>query len=169
MKSLLFSAFLLLSTQVFSEEIVHDVTRGKHHKGGEVRIETIDNGTESFTARLSYKIKKKFYIPISNRKLQGQLEQKLPNNFSSLSGYEDLQEKGNLDLEAAVIKFIKRVDVGEYYDSFQFEILPKNNKWKATIWYHPDVKSLGWHQSQITIFAIPVLGTYKVNSFIRPD
>ena len=167
MKKILFSLILLFSSLTFSEEIIHDVKRGKHHKSGEVRIETIENGSDSFTAKLKYKIKKKFYIPISNRKLQGELEQKLPNNFSSLEGYLSLEETGSLELEKATIKFIKRVDIGEYYGSFQFQIIPRNNKWKATIWYHPDVKSLGWHRSEITIFAIPVLGKYVVNSYLR--
>jgi hypothetical protein len=169
MKLFLLSTLLIISSFSFAEEIIHDVTKGRHHKGGEVRIETVDSGADQFIAKLKYKIRKKIYIPISNRKLQGELEQKLPVSFSTLEGYLDLEEKGSLDLEKAIIKFVKRVDHGEYYNSFQFEILPKNGKWKATIWYHPDVKSLGWHRSEITIYAIPILGKYKVTSSIRKN
>ena len=166
MKKILLTFFLLVS-QVYAEQIVHEVSRGRHHKGGEVRIETVQASSDSFVAKLKYKIIKKFYIPISSSKLEGELAQELPSNFATLEGYESLERDGILDLEKAQIKFIKRVDIGEYYDSFQFEILPKNGKWKATIWYHPDVESLGWHQSAITIYAIPVLGQYNVSSYLK--
>ncbi|WP_127716069.1 hypothetical protein [Halobacteriovorax sp. HLS] len=166
MKKILLLVLLTISF-ASAEEIVHEVSRGRHHKGGEVRIETVDSSADQFVAKLKYKIIKKFYIPISNSKLQGELSQELPTSFATLEGYESLERDGELDLEKATIKFVKRTDVGQYYDSFEFQILPKNGKWKATIWYHPDVESLGWHRSEITIYAIPVLGQYNVSSSLK--
>jgi hypothetical protein len=167
MKNLFLIILFTFSLTTFAESISHSISKGKHHKGGDIVIETIDSNDESFVARLKYSLRKKFYIPISNEKLKGELDQELPKIFSTKEGYLKLEEIGVLKLEKADIKFIQRVDVNEFYDSFQFEILPHNKKWKAVIWYHPDVKSLGWHQSRITVYSIPVLGEYEINSRLK--
>lgn len=167
MKNTLIAFLFTFSLPLLAEQITHTVARGKHHKGGEIIIETIRSNEDSFTARLKYSLKKKFYIPISNEKLKGELEQTLPTSFATLEGYLGLEMNGAMELEKARIEFVERVDVGQFYDSFHFVILPHNKKWKADIWYHPDVDSIGWHQSKITVYTIPILGEYELTSRLK--
>lgn len=145
----------------------HDISRGKHHKGGEISIEVIKKTDTSFVANLAYKIKKKIYVPIGNSKLRGQVDQALPISFSTLEGYIDLEAKKSIKVDRATVKFIKRESVGEFYDSYKIQIIPDNKKWVGFLWYHPSVEGTGWFKSSLTLLSIPVLGDYSLNSYIR--
>ena len=167
MKALLLILSFLLSLNTLAAPILHDIAKGKHHKGGEIKIAVSKNTAESFTAKISYKIKKKFYVPVGDDKLKGGVEQALPKVFSSKEGYLNLMETGILKVDRATIRFIKREDVGKYYDSFKIEILPDNGKWKGYLWYHPSVSGVGWIKSKLTLLSIPILGDYSLSSLIR--
>ncbi len=147
--------------------ILHDIAKGQHHKGGEIRIEVSSNTATSFTAKIAYKIKKKFYVPVGDSKLQGDVEQGLPKIFSTKEGYTHLEQVGSIKVDRATVKFIKRESIGEYYDAFKIEIIPDNGKWKGFLWYHPSVEGVGWIKSDLTLLSIPVLGDYSLTSFIR--
>ncbi len=167
MKTFLFSLLLVLSFHSSAEVIFHDIAKGKHHKGGEIKIESLESSDESFIAKISYKIKKKIYIPIGDSKLQGEVEQSLPNIFSDKEGYIYLEEIGSLKVTKATVKFIQRESIGEYYDSFKIQIIPDNGKWKGYLWYHPNVNGVGWLKSELTLLSIPILGDYSLSSFIK--
>lgn len=167
LKAILFLLFFTISFYSSAEVITHDISEGKHHKGGEIRIEALESSEDSFIAKISYKIKKKIYIPIGNSKLRGNVEQSLPAIFSDKEGYSYLEEVGSLKVTKATVKFIKRESIGKYYDSYKIQILPDNGKWKGYLWYHPSVSGVGWLKSELTLLGIPVLGDYGLTSFIQ--
>lgn len=167
LKSILFSILFTLSLHSYGDVIFHNIAKGKHHKGGEIKIEALEANSDSFVAHISYKIKKKIYIPIGSNKLKGSVKQSLPTTFSEKEGYDYLQSIGSLKVKKATVKFIKRESIGSYYDSYKIQILPDNGKWKGYLWYHPSVNGVGWLKSELTLLDIPVLGDYGLSSFIQ--
>ncbi len=166
-KNIILITLLLFSNLLFAETLFHDIERGRLHKGGEIKIEVLEMNDKKFTTRLSYKIKKKVYVPIGDSKLRGDVVQSLPAMFSSLEGYLDLEKMGSLKVEKATVKFIQRESIGEYYDSIKIQITPDNKKWSGYLWYHPSVPGSGWFKCELTLLGIPVLGDYSLKSFIR--
>ncbi|OUR97329.1 hypothetical protein A9Q84_13475 [Halobacteriovorax marinus] len=165
MKYFLFLFVLLFQLNSFSaEKLIHKISKGKHHKGGKIELFVKERTEDSFVATIAYQIKKKFYVPISDSKLMGNVDQPLPLVFSTKEGYIQLETEKSMKVNKATLKFIARESVGRYYDTYKIEILPDNKKWKAMLWYHPSISSVGWLKTELTLLNIPVLGAYRVKS-----
>jgi len=168
MKLNLFLLVLCFSLNSFSAEVLHHkVSRGKHHKGGEIKLFIKEQSADSFIATIDYKVKKKFYVPVSAKHLSGHLDQALPMIFSTKEGYLQLQEMKEIKIDEATLKFIGRESIGRYYDTYKIQILPDNKKWRGMLWYHPSVASVGWLKTELTLLTIPIIGPYKVQSTIK--
>jgi hypothetical protein len=170
MKSLLtfiILTFTLLSFAAANEKANYNVKEGKLHKGGALTVETFED-TNEFRVKANYEIYKRSWVPVSNDQLKGEEITTLPNQFKDERGYLELEEKGEMVVLDAKIKFIKRVDYKDLKDAYLIEVLPNNGKSKSLVTYHPSIPAAGWANVEIIFISnINLLNGYKLIAEIK--
>lgn len=167
MKTLIAALVLSLSSFAFAEVADYTVKEGKLHKGGVLTAETIE-GTDEFRVKAVYEIYKKGWVPVPADQLKGEETTTLPTQFKDERGYLELEQKGEMTVMDAKIKFIKRVDYNEYKNAYLIEVLPQNGRSKTQVIYHPEVKAAGWAKVEITFISnIAILNGYKLVAEIK--
>lgn len=162
MKTIIILILLSFSLISLAETANYSVQEGKLHKGGSLSVEVLDE-TNGFKVRMKYEIKKRPWIPISADQLKGETLLDLPEQFKDERGYLELESVGEMKVEGATIKFVKRVNIGTFKDAFEAEIFPNNGRSKTTIIYHPLLKSAGWGKVEIKFISdVPLLNGYTI-------
>ncbi len=144
--------------------LIHSINKGKLHKSGRLEVQIVSKTESDFNVEIKYSLKKKSIYPIPDSVLNGSTDITLPIDFAHESGYIKLEEVGEIKVGKATVTFLKRVNYKNLYDCYQFQVTPKNGKWIGTFLYHPDVTSVGWVTSEITIKKIPIIGDYTMTS-----
>ena len=162
--TLLFSSFTLTMGQ---DVIKHSVAKGAYHKGGSLEFKAYDFTDESFTAEIKYSLKRRWYTSFIKKKyLNGKTIEVLPIDFITEQGYLDLEQSGERVFRGARLVHKGRTNLGEYYDAHIVEIFPESGKWKGKLYYHPNVKSVGWVKFELTLKTIKVISPYTLYSYI---
>lgn len=165
MKLLLAMLFFTLSTQIFAQGEAHfKVLPGMLHKKGSIIARILPN-PKKYDVQLEYKVKKKSLVPVPEKHLNGSKIYEFPLEFRTVKGYENLEKQKEITIPKAVIKFVKREDVGDLKGAYFLQVLPTNKKSKIDIIYHPSLPAVGWLNVKLTfISSFPVLDGYKLEA-----
>lgn len=150
----IYSQFFLLifSFNLYASSIAkYSVEPGALHTGGSAIVENLKNDSK-FVVNIKYQLKKKVYVPVDDEKLKGETDYELPIEFKTERGYQELEALKTIEVEEAILKFVKRADFGKLKQAYYFQVLPKNGKSKVDVIYHPTLPGVGW--GQIDIFII---------------
>ncbi|MCT4640692.1 MAG: hypothetical protein N4A33_00240 [Bacteriovoracaceae bacterium] len=163
MKSLL---ILLITFKVFAYTIEDNfsVLRGKLHKGGklEVVIDSKEHTQTSMFANIKYALYKKGFVPVPAKYLQGDYRQELPKMFEKETGFLELEHLQSIKLKDADLVHMGRVNYKNYKNAHYIQIRPHNKKSLMKLIYHPSARNTGWVNLKMTIYKIPVLGSYSL-------
>jgi hypothetical protein len=151
----------------FANTIYHNIHEGKLHRGGTIELTVKEKSESNFMAYMKYTLKKKWYVPVPEKVLSGDINQPMPIAFQQEEGYLDLEDYGSYDMKDAKLIHLGREDVNDYENCHKIQIIPRNKKWKGILYYHPEVSSLGWVKSEITLLNIPTLGNYEAISTLK--
>lgn len=111
---------------------------------------------------MSYEIKKRALVPIPKKVLTGETVIQLPSEFKDVSGYEELEKKGSMEVTEARLEFIKKFVWNGKDNAYDIMILPHNGKSKIEVIYHPSLPAAGWGKVVITFISpYPVLNGYN--------
>ena len=151
MTKILIILFSFLITNSFANSIAnYSADPGALHTGGSAQVQNLEHDSK-FIVHLIYQLKKKFYVPVDDEKLKGEIDYELPIEFKTERGYLELEALKTIELEKAQLKFIKRLDFGKYKNAYQFQIIPKNEKSLIEVIYHPAIPGVGWGKIDILI------------------
>ncbi len=165
MKLFLMTIFMTATLNAFSQGEAHfKVLPGLLHKKGTITAK-IQADPSKYEVLLEYDVKKKSLVPIPGKLLKGSKSYEFPIEFKTVKGYEKLETQKEMSVPKAVIKFVKREDLGELKGAYFLQVLPKNGKSKIDITYHPSLPNLGWARVKITfINNIPVFNGYQMEA-----
>lgn len=167
MKTLIALLTLTLSLFAFADVADYSVKEGKLHKGGMLKVETKEDSSE-YQVKAQYEVYKRAWVPVPADQLKGDETTTLPSQFKDERGYLELEQKGEMVIHKAKIKFIKRADYKEYKNAYVIEVLPENGKSKTIVTYHPEVKAAGWAKVEITFISnIGMLNGYQLIAEIK--
>lgn len=151
MQKILFIVSCLFSSIIIASSIAqYSVDPGTLHTGGSAEVQNLTHESK-FVVHLKYLLKKKFYVPIDDEKLKGEIDYELPIEFKTERGYQELEALKVIELEKAHLKFIKRLDFKNYKKAYQFQVVPKNGKSIVDVVYHPAIPGVGWGKIDILI------------------
>jgi hypothetical protein len=118
-------------------------------------------------AKLDYVVIKKFAVPVPSEYLKGTEKQELPLEFIDERGYLNLEAKGPMELEDAVVHHVGRVTVGKLLNGHHVKIVAKNGKSETEIFFHPQIPELGWGKVRLTLHTpIPFLRNYTLEAVL---
>ena len=183
--------FLLVSLTLFASQInsqafaaqpletlEHDVSPGKWHKSGDLKILQDEIVGQTFKVTINYKLKPKGLMGrIIKPFLKGEYIFDFPQEMLFEEGYENLKTNGPVELvyedKVATLKYLEQVDVGGYVGAHKVEIRSKSTvsdrypdgKWHIHLYYHPSVPSVGLFKSEIYYHG--KAGNYEVYSFLK--
>ena len=165
MKLIVSTILLSLSLNLFAESEAHfKVKRGTLHKKGSVVAKILPE-PKKFDVLLEFEVKKKSLVPVPDSLLKGSKTYEFPIEFRTEEGYKKLEKNKELTIPKAILKFVKREDVGDLKDAYFIQVLPTNKKTKIDIVYHPSLPSVGWLSVKITfISSFPVLDGYELEA-----
>lgn len=154
---------LFLVPYAFAQpEANYKVLTGQFHKSGKVKVSILPV-PEKFKVQMDYNVKKKDWVPVPSKLLQGKTVMEFPEEFRTEAGYKHLEETKSMQIPKAVLKFVKRADFGSLKNAYFIRVLPTNKKTKIDIVYHPSLPSVGWEKVQITFISkIPLLNGYEL-------
>ena len=154
-------AALFISTYTFAQSSAdYKVLAGKLHKSGSVKVSILPI-PEKFKVQMDYDVKRKDWVPVPGKLLKGKTVMEFPEDFKTEVGYQNLEKQKSMNIPKAVLKFVKRADVGNLKNAYFLQVLPTNKKTKIDIVYHPDLPSVGWDNVKITFISnIPILNGY---------
>lgn len=162
---LLYYSFLVILTSTIALSATHyNITSGSLHKGGSINISS-KISDDIFEVTLNYKLKKRFFVPVSADKLKGSKKTKLPFEFSTEDGYLELEKLGSKKVKKAELKFLGRTSYGRYTNAYKFKIIPNNGKSTTEAIYHPQAPGIGWLNIKVTFNDI--LDGYTIEARIK--
>jgi hypothetical protein len=139
----------------------YSLDAGRLHKGGNAQVEVLPD-PDNYVVKLKYDINKKALVPIPNNILKGEKDFVLPKAFADEKGYQELEKKGSLEMDKAVVNFLRREKVANLPDAYLFEILPKNGKSRIEVAYHPTLPGVGWKYVKLKFLGnLPLLQGYE--------
>jgi hypothetical protein len=165
--SLLFTLLFYGQAGAQSETIGHTILSGSLHSSGTLSIGVADKGNGQVLATIRYNVKPRMFVPVSASLMSGSVEQLLPANFVIEDGYLDMEKRGSIRHDGAVITHLGRANFRSYYDCHKVRISPRSGKWEAVVLYHPDVKGVGWVKIDMVMKKISLIGSYAVSSELR--
>lgn len=156
---------LALSFSAFGAKYI--VKPGKLHRKGKIFV-TILPDAEKFRVKMDYQLRKKEFVPVPSKLLEGSTVMDFPPKFKTEAGYKELERVKDMETPKAHLHFTKRGTVGNLKDAYFFEVAPKNKKTRVDIIYHPSLPSVGWYEVEITFLSkFPILDGYKVDARIK--
>jgi hypothetical protein len=161
------SAFLLGLIGTFSgpnQTLVHSVQPTKMVKQGQVTLKTGPNRNGTTVVKIDYDLKTTWYAPVGDQK--GTETQPLPTKFLSESGYQEIERSGTIYYEDVTITHLGRFNFDGYRNGHKIEI-DKSGEWKVIALYHNQIPATGWGRLSMTLYKVPVLGSYTINSVKR--
>lgn len=160
-------SFLFLIPFSLHAEAVYKVSKGKLHRKGKVTVSVLPE-PHKYKVQMSYNIKKKNYVTVPDKFLQGETIMEFPEKFKTEAGYKELQKKKEMMIPKAKLVFLKRETVGDLKDAYFIEVRPTNKKSKIEIIYHPSLPEVGWKEMDITFLSnIPVLDGYEIEAKLK--
>lgn len=168
MKTLLLIAFILTSFTSWAQSVAqYRILEGKLHKGGSASVEVKEDPTR-FITFMTYDIKKKSWAPLPSSALQGDSQVELPELFKDERGYLELEMKGEIQVEDAILKYVRRTDWRSFKDAHLVQVFPKNGRSRMDIIYHPTLPGAGWGWIKVVfISSIPLLNGYEAQMELR--
>lgn len=159
--------FLLPISLCAADSAVYQVKSGKLHRKGKIVVNVLPD-PEKYRVKMDYKVKKKEFVPVPQKLLEGTKIMEFPLKFRTEEGYKELEKEKIMVIHKAQLRFRKRADVGKLQDAYFFEVLPTNKKSRIDIIYHPDLPSVGWLEVDITFLSnIPLLNGYEIEANLR--
>lgn len=145
----------------------YSLDAGKLHKGGKAQVEVLPD-PENYLVKLKYDINKKALVPIPGSILKGEKDFVLPKAFADEKGYQELEQKGSMEVDKAVVNFLRREKVANLPDAYLFEILPRNGKSRIEVAYHPTLPGVGWKYVKLKFLGnLPLLQGYETTAHLE--
>jgi hypothetical protein len=165
MKLILMATLLTFSLSTFAQSEAHfKVLKGTLHKKGSVVAKILPD-PKKYDVLLEFEVKKKSLVPVPASLLKGSKTYEFPIEFRKEDGYKKLEKEKELAIHKAVLKFVKKEDVGDLKGAYFIQVLPTNKKTKIDIVYHPSLPAVGWLSVTITfISSFPVLDGYELKA-----
>jgi hypothetical protein len=155
---------LLIST---AHAALYKVQPGKLHQKGKIIVKILPDDV-NFRVQMDYQVKKKDYVPVPEKLLNGSKTMDFPPAFRTEAGYKELERKKVMNVKKAQLRFKRRGDVAGLKNAYFIEVRPINKKSKVEIIYHPSLPSVGWYEVDITFLSkIPVLNGYELKAVLR--
>lgn len=143
---------------------VFQVSPGKLHRKGKVVVTILPDKTK-YMVEMKYNVKKKNFVPVPQKLLEGTKVMEFPQIFRTEAGYKELEAKKHMDIPKADLVFTRRGDIGDLKGAYFFEVKPTNKKSKIDIIYHPSLPGTGWLAVDITFLSkFPILDGYKLKA-----
>lgn len=165
MKMLFFMTLFTLTSFTHAQSVAQfKVKPGLLHKKGSITASVLPD-QKKYDVLLEYNVKKKSLVPVPASVLKGSKTYEFPLEFRTVKGYEKLEKVKEMTIPKAVLKFVKREDLGDLKGAYFLEVLPTNKKSKIELIYHPSLPSIGWSKVKITFISnIPVLDGYELEA-----
>lgn len=136
-----------------SESIIyHQIKKNRMVQSGSLSIKKEVLDGEKIKAVINYKVKG-FLIPKKYR--TGTLSQIIPKKYESEMGYLELEEIGIERGEKYSLRHLGREDVDGFENCHKVEIETEKNDWKAIVFFHPEISSMGWAKLIVTLSKFP--------------
>lgn len=162
-KIILLIAILSYSLAFAGTRADYHILEGKFHKGGIASVEVTDNSAGKFIVQMNYKLYKKILVPVPDDALKGETNVALPTEFRDERGYLELEARGQMEVEDATLKFVRRLKWNGQSDAFQILVLPKSGKAEIQVTYHPSLPAAGWAEMVVTFLSSnPIMNGYKI-------
>lgn len=127
---------LLLTT------LTHEVEPSRIFKSGIVKINTLPTEKTDVEIVIDYNLKPKWYVPIGDQ--VGTFKTLFPSELLTEKGYQELKDKGFIYHYESKISYLGKATVKGFKNCHKILIERYDKTWRATVYYHPSVHSLGW-------------------------
>jgi len=144
-----------------NQTLVHRVEPTKMVKSGHVTLKTGPDRGGKTMVNINYELKTTWYAPVGDQK--GTESQSMPTKYLSDVGYREVEAAGSVRFEDVIITHLGRVNFDGHRNGHKVQI-DKSGEWRAVAYFHPEIPATGWGRLTLTMYKVPVLGSYTINS-----
>ena len=169
MYQFIFCILFSFTAFAYTTPVHFKVIPGKFHAGGKAvaQIKSTNDAKRTMVVKLDYEVVKRWGVPVPSEYLKGTDNRELPLDFIDERGYLNLEAKGPMDMEEAVVYHKGRVTVGKFSNGHHVKIVAKNGRSETEVFYHPNLPELGWGKVKLTVHTpIPFLKSYILEAVL---